>query len=115
MGDAGARHLLADASVLQKVGLGASNESAQENVSLVNKGYGKVADHLAVAFVEDCAVVSGVVVCGAKVPEFRQPGVAHGPLAEVVDAQIVFIIQQQLLQGGFCNVQQFYFCLTRCC
>lgn len=111
VGEAAARHLLADAALLQEGLLVVLDEVPKHHVGLADEGDGNVADHLIGAIGQDGIVVLAVVVFAATLARVAVTAVGGLPLLQVVVGEVVLVVLEQLLVAGFGDVEQFDFSL----
>jgi hypothetical protein len=106
-------HLLLEPSVLQELLLHPLNEALEEHVLLVNERDGDVGDGLGAAAAYLLAVDSRVEVCAAEGARLAAARVVESPLLQTARAQIVLVVEKQLMQARAVDIGKTYHHLRR--
>ena len=111
--EAGRRHALADAALLGEVLLQTGDVLAHHVVELVDQGDSDVGYRLVAALVDVAQVVLRVVVADAVGLHLTGACVVGRPLRQAAHAQVVLVIDQQLLHAGTRHIRQLQLRLRR--
>lgn len=107
-------HPFFDAAFGDEAILHGGEEFMEHIVGLLNKGDAEVGDLLIVHALHHCGVVGPELFAAGILAHLGIARMETAPLFEVASAKVVFVVDKEFFEAGFCHVGEFYFRLARC-
>ena len=107
-------HPFFDAAFGDEAVLHGSEEFVEHIVGLMDKGDAEVGDLLIVHALHHFSIVGSELFATGVLAHLFVARMEAAPLFEVASAKVIFVVDKEFFEAGFCHVGEFYLCLARC-
>ena len=107
-------HPFFDAAFSDEAVLHGGEEFMEHIVGLMDKGDAEIGDLLLDHALHHFSIVGSELFATGVLAHLFVARMEAAPLFEVASAEVVFVVDKEFFEAGFCHVGEFYLCLARC-